>query len=328
MGDVKESIGDKTKEAPGLFDGLSVEEAQSLFDREESSKVAELAKGEKVGYAELGAPGGAPVLFLPGVGVGRMIGVVFHQFAQQLNIRLISVDRPGIGLSSDHDEEPRTKEFCRRLREFASILGIEKFHMMGHSAGGIYSMAASVFLKDILLEPVVLFAPWMDPTAYSGTKATVRFAANYLPSSWITFGSKVNGAMLWSFGSSAPTLMKAQMSKEERQSVSTETGGRMLRLVANTLGQGETSGMAKDVLLCLGRSGGAGFSPEELTLKTITFHGTQDDTVPLAAIKSFEASTGENVSVRVIHKGTHNICMNSVVVHEALRAVAPTQPAQ
>ena len=309
-------------EMEGLFDEVSVEAAEELFARDQSKAVAVLSKGEKMGFAEFGSSTGIPVLFIPGVGVGRMIGVTLHQVAKQNNIRIISLDRPGIGLSDDHDEQPRTKEFSRRLRDFAVKLGLPKFHLMGHSAGGMYAMAASVFLQDLVQEPVILLAPWVNPKTNQGSKLTVRFAANYLPSSFLSFGSKVNGSMLGLFSSSLPTMMKFQMSEREKRSVKNDSGARMLKLLAKSLGEGYTSGMSKDVLVCLERNGGCGFQAEDLQKRMIIYHGTVDDTVPFAAIQSFDESTGENISLRVVEKGTHNLCLDAAVIKGALAAIA------
>ena len=309
-------------EMEGLFDEMSVETAEELFSRDQSKGVVVLSKGEKMGFAEFGSSTGIPVLFIPGVDVGRMFGAIFHQVAKQNNIRILSLDRPGFGLSDDHDEKPRTKEFSRRLREFAVKLGIPKFHLMGHSTGGTYAMTASVYLKDLVQEPLILLAPWVNPKTNQGSKLTVRFAANYLPSSLLSFGSKVNGSMLGLFSSSLPTMMKFRMSERERRSVKNDSGARMLKLLAKSLGEGHNTGMPKDILVCLERNGGCGFQVEDLQKRMIIYHGTVDDTVPFAAIQSFDKRTGDNISLRVVEKGTHNLCLDAAVINGALAAIA------
>ncbi|TFV55791.1 alpha/beta hydrolase [Mycobacterium sp. PS03-16] len=58
-----------------------------------------LRDGRDLAYAEYGAPHGLPVLFLPGAGCGRLMRFGDSALTAR-GIRLISVDRPGLGAST------------------------------------------------------------------------------------------------------------------------------------------------------------------------------------------------------------------------------------
>ena len=59
-----------------------------------------LADGRTLGYDEFGDPAGTPVIFLHGFGSSRVVRHPDDAIAAQLGIRMLAVDRPGIGLST------------------------------------------------------------------------------------------------------------------------------------------------------------------------------------------------------------------------------------
>ena len=66
-----------------------------------------LADGRLLGYAFYGPEGGRPVLYLHGTPSSRLEPLIINiwghsltDLLQQYNIRLIAVDRPGMGLST------------------------------------------------------------------------------------------------------------------------------------------------------------------------------------------------------------------------------------
>src|SRR5690349_20394532 len=67
---------------------------------EATKKTLTLADGRQVGYALYGAATGQPLFFAHGWPGSRLRAAVYHGVALRLHIRLIALDRPGIGLSS------------------------------------------------------------------------------------------------------------------------------------------------------------------------------------------------------------------------------------
>jgi pimeloyl-ACP methyl ester carboxylesterase len=99
-----------------------------------------LRDGRALGYAEYGAPDGLPVFYAHGGLSCRLDVAAGATIAQQSGIRLISVDRPGIGLS---DPKPgRTvADWANDIAELRDQLGIDTFAAMGWSMGGQYALA-------------------------------------------------------------------------------------------------------------------------------------------------------------------------------------------
>lgn len=109
-----------------------------------------IAVGEdrQIGFAEFGAPLGRPVFWLHGTpGARRQIPTEARVYAEQHNIRLIGVDRPGIGSSTPHQYES-IFSFAEDLRAIADTLGVDKMAVIGLSGGGPYSLACAATMPD------------------------------------------------------------------------------------------------------------------------------------------------------------------------------------
>ncbi|MUL60352.1 alpha/beta hydrolase [Mycobacterium sp. CBMA293] len=75
--------------------------------------------GRRIAYASYGPSSGAPVLFIPGAGCGRRMSFG-AELLDELGVRLISVDRPGLG-GSDPDPDP-DKTFESVAADFAAVI--------------------------------------------------------------------------------------------------------------------------------------------------------------------------------------------------------------
>ncbi len=117
-----------------------------------------IAVGEdrRIGFAEFGAPQGRAVFWLHGTpGARRQIPTEARVYAEHHNIRLIGVDRPGIGASTPHQYET-ILAFADDLRTIADTLGIDKMAVVGLSGGGPYTLACAAGLPDRVVAAGVL----------------------------------------------------------------------------------------------------------------------------------------------------------------------------
>jgi pimeloyl-ACP methyl ester carboxylesterase len=124
----------------------------------------------QISFAEFGAPWGRAVFWLHGTpGARRQIPTEARVYAEQHDIRLIGVDRPGIGSSTPYRYE-NILGFADDLRTVADTLGIDKMAVVGLSGGGPYSLACGAALPDRVVAVAVLggVAPTQGPEAISG----------------------------------------------------------------------------------------------------------------------------------------------------------------
>ncbi len=104
--------------------------------------VISLASGQTIALAEYGARDGEPIFFSHGWPSSRTMAELTDTAARELNLRIISPDRPGIRNSSLH---PRRKllDWPPLLEELADRLEIEQFRMLGISGGAPYTFASA-----------------------------------------------------------------------------------------------------------------------------------------------------------------------------------------
>jgi pimeloyl-ACP methyl ester carboxylesterase len=129
-----------------------------------------LADGTDVGYAEAGDREGHPVLHLHGTPGSRLeVGLpAARQAAEDLGVRLIAPDRPGVGLSPFRRFTLRG--YPQLVRGFADALGLERFAVTGVSSGGKYACACAWALPDLVTRAVL--ASSTCPFDLPGAKVT------------------------------------------------------------------------------------------------------------------------------------------------------------
>jgi len=102
----------------------------------------QLSDGRQLGFAEYGDPNGKPVFFFSGGPSTRLFHHPDESIATSLEARIITLDRPGYGLSSF--QPGRTLlDWPEDVCELADSLGIKSFAIAGISAGGPYVAACA-----------------------------------------------------------------------------------------------------------------------------------------------------------------------------------------
>ncbi|MEV6867446.1 alpha/beta hydrolase [Streptosporangium subroseum] len=106
-----------------------------------------LDDGRTLSWYEYGDPTGRPCLFLPGVGTSGRAGITLDAAATADGIRLLSVNRPGLG-HSDPAPARRVADWAGDVEQWADHLGLDRFGLIGHSAGAAYALAVAHRLPD------------------------------------------------------------------------------------------------------------------------------------------------------------------------------------
>lgn len=128
-----------------------------------------LSDGRALGYAEYGARSGWPVLFFHGYPGSRLDAALGAPAALDAGARLISIDRPGYGLS-DFKPGRRISDWPADVLELAQALGLERFAVMGVSGGGPYAAACARFIPERLSAVAIVcgVGPFDAPDATRG----------------------------------------------------------------------------------------------------------------------------------------------------------------
>jgi pimeloyl-ACP methyl ester carboxylesterase len=106
----------------------------------QNDHVVRLSDGRALGFAQYGRPDGTVVVNAHGGLACRLDVAAAAAAADESGVRLISPDRPGIGLSDPHPNRTIT-DWAHDVGELLDQLGIEQFAAMGWSMGGQYAAA-------------------------------------------------------------------------------------------------------------------------------------------------------------------------------------------
>ena len=137
-----------------------------------------LSDGRRLAFAEWGDPDGPPVVLLHGSPGSRL----FHPDAAATaaaGVRLITFDRPGCG-DSDRREGRALLDTPGDIAQLADHLGLDRFALVGISAGGAHALACAHVLGERLAAVGVASMPGpLDevPGAWDALPAHVRPAA-------------------------------------------------------------------------------------------------------------------------------------------------------
>jgi pimeloyl-ACP methyl ester carboxylesterase len=109
-----------------------------------------LDDGRTLAYAEFGDLKGKTIFYFHGFPGSRMEANMLHQQASKHNIRIISVDRPGIGNSS-FKKNREILDWPSDVSELSNKLDIPIFGVLGISAGASYALACAYKIHDRLV---------------------------------------------------------------------------------------------------------------------------------------------------------------------------------
>ena len=107
-----------------------------------TGQTIQLCDGRILGYAEYGNADGKPVLYFHGHPGSRLEPGFLSGQAAQTGIRLISIDRPGMGLST-YQTGRRLLDWPDDVQELVDHLHLDRFAILGFSGGGPYALACA-----------------------------------------------------------------------------------------------------------------------------------------------------------------------------------------
>lgn len=115
--------------------------------------------GRRVAVRSYGVPEGLPLFFHHGWPNGGRQGMVLETSARELNLRVLAVDRPGVGDSDVHVER-KLRDWPEVLAALADHFSLDRFHVFGVSGGGPYALVSAWALPErVIAAAVVSGAP-------------------------------------------------------------------------------------------------------------------------------------------------------------------------
>ncbi|MCZ6688614.1 MAG: alpha/beta hydrolase [Planctomycetota bacterium] len=235
-----------------------------------------------MGYAEFGDPGGRPVLYFHGYPGSRLEAAFAGPDALVRGVRLIAVDRPGVGLS---DYQPRREllHWPGDVSDLADALSLEKFSVVGISGGGPYAAACAWTIPERLDGAAIVcgLGPIHGPGEAEGVtwfhRVLFGFAHRGAPLLRVSLGA------LGMFLRRRPDIifryLPRYLPEPDRMALKDES---FRRALSESLGEAFSQGgrgLAREAWIY---ARPWGFSLRQISMEVDLWHGEEDSEVPVA----------------------------------------------
>lgn len=251
----------------------------------QADKMIRLPDGRTLGYAEAGDPAGRPVVHFHGSPSCRLEAMApeLDAIAERLGVRVLALDRPGMGLS---DPKPgRTiLDWPGDVLAFAESLRLSRFSAMGVSGGAPYAAACAIRIPHRLRSVGIVsgVAPMEVSEARAGMSQRSRTL--FLLGRWFPWGLRRTLRTMSAMAATQPTTfftrLGEQLPEVDRQAVAAPARrAHFIAVTKETFRRGEEGAVA-DLRLA---SRGWGFQLSEIPLVMNLWFGGKDTSVPPAA---------------------------------------------
>jgi pimeloyl-ACP methyl ester carboxylesterase len=242
----------------------------------------ELPDGRRLTYSSVGPDRGSPVLYMHGaIGSPVRRSVSLERLTAELSVRYLMVNRPGFA-GSDLAPGRTIRGFAADVTALADALDLERFAIVGVSAGGPYALACAHELGERVTGVAACssLSPLCAPHATPGMRKRIRAALLVLAHAPGICGG---------FGDAALPLLRSNpwllrhiiaigASRADREVIADPAE----RQAAVDSFLGATArgvrGMVEDYLVY---SRAWGFSPAAITTEVHVWHGMADALVPV-----------------------------------------------
>lgn len=255
----------------------------------------------KLGYAIYGDIKGKPVFYFHGWPTSRFHAADLNALARENHIQLISIDRPGIGLS---DYKKRTLlDWSDDVVELADQMHIEKFSVMGVSGGGPYAAACAYKIPHRLINTAIVvgIAPPYIPKLLDGMPFLTKFGwANYAKSALLRKGATLLHYMNAKYGPSFGLHRFMFGAKKDRQVLSDPSIREEVRRGYKETFRTGYIGAQQDLELY---TKDWGFQLSDIKTKVFLFYGEMDQNVPIAMGKYYHLHIKNSTLFTYPHEG-------------------------
>lgn len=255
--------------------------AETLIDPVEADGArlgtARLRDGRSLAYAEWGPSEGRPLLHFHGLPDGRF-GWSGGPVRADREVRLISIDRPGVG-ASDPRPGRSVADWPADVEDLAIQLELDRFSVSGWSAGGAYALACARELRSRVDTAILISACGrLDLPGFIGqmsSAAAWRLAARAPVSMTLVYSAM--GRLARRRPRSFAKIASSGLSNVDRAVIRRpEVTGRMATAYVEATRSGGR-GFTEDMQTLLRPWG---FEPAEIDLPVHLIHGRCDKVAP------------------------------------------------
>ncbi|MBF0343913.1 MAG: alpha/beta hydrolase [Nitrospirae bacterium] len=272
-----------------------------------NNALIKLRDGRDIGFRHYGKPHGKPVFFFHGIPGSRFQHPPDIDLLKTADIRLITLERPGYGLSTDMPGRT-LNDWPQDVLDVAQVLDIERFAIIGISGGGPYALACAHAYPQ-RLSAIALVSSLGDisgnPMDVNLTAGCAFSAAKYAP--WLVRGAlSLMGPMLSFYVEGILENFLLSLPKADKEVLNRPDIRSMMMADLSESIRGGANGYAQDIEIL---SQPWGFSPKDIKVPVLLWHGLEDSIVPPQMARDL-IKTFPNCQGHMIDNGGHFIVFN------------------
>jgi pimeloyl-ACP methyl ester carboxylesterase len=234
-----------------------------------------LGDGRTLAYTDLGDMDGSVVMYFHGAPTSRLDLVDYEECFVDRGVRVVSPDRPGFGGSSPQPNRSM-RDWPADAAALANALRVDRFVVVGLSAGGPYAVACAALLADRVVGLGIAngvtdmgWSPAWD--GYDAVDASImRLGDEEAARMWMEERYGADGSRFFEFTTLAPA--DAALLEDQARAQT------LLATIVESFRQG-VGGLAADLTI-QGRPWP--FDPSAVLAPTIVLHGDADPYLPVA----------------------------------------------
>ncbi|PSL06171.1 pimeloyl-ACP methyl ester carboxylesterase [Haloactinopolyspora alba] len=234
----------------------------------------EACDGRTLAVEEWGVPGGTPVLYAHGTPMSRLARHPDEDMFRDLNVRLITYDRPGYGRSTPHQGR-RVVDAAADLAAIADALGLEDVVTFGVSGGGPHALAFAAAHPGRVRRVATLAST--APIDAAGLDWTAGMADGNVASA--EAASQGRAALEQHLASAESDDLASLLPAAEQRMLARPEVQEMLSAAFTEALRPGLAGWTDDELALYGLPWG--FDPADITVPVLLWHGEQDTLVPV-----------------------------------------------
>jgi pimeloyl-ACP methyl ester carboxylesterase len=267
---------------------------------DKTMQAIKLKDGRTLGYAEYGDPKGKSIFEFHGNPSSRLGSILFDEAARRLGVRVIGIDRPGMGLS-DYKPGRKLLDWPNDVIELANVLEIDRFPIVGGSGGVPSTLACAYKIPERLTSVGILFGPrpFGTPGATAGWSRSKRIQAFLGRNGPLWIGSlamKAVARVMRRNPDRALSKMFKELPEQDKEAFNQPSVKQQYIDTIQEAFRSGTRGVALDYALSMKPWG---FRLEDIPIEVYLWHG-EDDTVVPPAMGRYLAEAISNCPARFI----------------------------
>ncbi|KAJ9300337.1 hypothetical protein DTO271G3_2454 [Paecilomyces variotii] len=208
-------------ERPSSADSIDLAVEAYIDSPRLTRRVAHPTTGRVIAFSDVGDPKGYVVVCCLGMGLTRYLMAFYDELARTLKLRLVTLDRPGVG-ESEPCPDGTPLGWPDDVAIVCNYLKVTKFSILAHSAGAIYALATALRMPQHIRGRLHLLGPWIPPSQLSAIGAHKEPA----PSNAVPYSQRILRALPTpilkvansSFMSATSTSITTSLPKSPRRS--------------------------------------------------------------------------------------------------------------